>query len=59
MCGVPGGPIVSRVTIEGEVVGSNLTWDSFLQVDRPKARERELAKSDATRRAYKAEKWEY
>ena len=27
---VPGGPIVSRVIIKVEVVGSNLTRDSFL-----------------------------
>ena len=49
--GVPGGPIVSRVTIEVEGVGSKLTRDSFLQIDRPKARERELVKFDANRRA--------
>ena len=49
--GVPGGPTVSRVTIEVEVVGYNLTRDSFLQFDRPKAREREFAKFDPNRRA--------
>ena len=27
--GVPGGPIVSRVTIEVELVGSNLTGNSY------------------------------
>ena len=42
----PGGPKVCRVTTEVEVVGSNLTTDYFFQIDRPKARERELAKFD-------------
>ena len=31
--GIPDGPIVSRVTIEVEVVGSDLARDSFLQID--------------------------
>ena len=44
---VPDGPIVSHVNIDVEVVGSNFTWDSCLLIDRPKARERELAKIDA------------
>ena len=47
---IPFGPIVSRVTIEVDVVGSNLTRDAFLQIDRPNARERELAEFDAYRR---------
>lgn len=34
------------------------TKDCFLQVDRPKLRTPELAKFDANRLAYKAEKWE-
>ena len=51
--GVPGGPAVSRVTTEVEVVVSSLTRYSFFQTDRPKARERELAKFDANRRACK------
>ena len=55
--GVPGGPIVSCATIEVEVVGSNPTRGSCLQTDRPKARERELAKFDANRRAKEAESW--
>ena len=50
--GVPGGPIVSRITIEVEVVGSNPTA-SFSQMDKPKPRERELAKFDENRRAPK------
>ena len=41
--GVPVGPIVSRITIEVDVVGSNL-HKGLLRIDRPKARERELAK---------------
>ena len=49
--GVLGSSIVSRVTIEVEVVGSNLIRDPFFQIDRPKARDRELPKFDATRRA--------
>ena len=55
MCitGVAAGPIVSRVTAEVEVVGSSLTRKScsFLRIDRPKARQRDLAKVDANRRA--------
>ena len=51
--GVPGGPtrVISRVTMEVEVVGSNRTRDSLFQIDRPKARERELAKINENRRA--------
>ena len=49
--GARGGPIGSRVTVEVVVVGSNLTWDSWLPIDRPKARERELAKFNSNRRA--------
>ena len=44
---VPGRPILSRVNIEVEVESSNVTRDSFLQIDRPKAREREMAEFDA------------
>ena len=40
-----GGPLVSHVTIEVEVVGLNLARKSFLQIDRPKERERELENS--------------
>ena len=46
---VPGGPIVGRVTIEVEVIGSKLPRDSFFRIDRPKARERVLAKFDVNR----------
>lgn len=35
--GVPDGPIKSRVNFDVVVVGSNLTGDSFLQVDKPRA----------------------
>ena len=51
--GVTGGPIATRVTNYGgrDVVGSNIAKDSFLQVDRPKARERKLAEFDANRQA--------
>ena len=51
---VPGGSKVKRVlTVEVDVVGSSTARDSFilLIIDRPKARERELAKFDADRRA--------
>ena len=43
MAAVLGGSIVSCVTIEVNVIGSNIR-DSFLHVGRPKARERELVK---------------
>ena len=49
--GVPGSSLISRVTIE--VTGSSPVRNSFLQIDRPKVRERELAKIDAKRRAKK------
>ena len=54
--GVPRGPTVSRATIEVAVVGSKLARDSFLPVDRSKARERDLAKFGANRRALKRKK---
>ena len=46
--------IVRRVaTIEVEVVDSSPARDSFFRIGRPKLRERELAKFDAKRPAYK------
>ena len=56
--GVPGASTVSRATIEVNVVGPSPTRDSFLQIDRPKVRERELAEVGAKRRAQQPEQWE-
>ena len=42
------GPVVSHVTIEVKVAGSD-PRHYFLHIDRPKARERELAKFDEHR----------
>ena len=43
---VPGGSVVSRVAVEVEVVGSNPAREAvFVQVERPKKRARELAKT--------------
>ena len=50
IAGVSSGSILSRVTIEVDVVGSNPARDSLLQIDRPKMREREFATFDAERR---------
>ena len=52
VAGVPGGPIivVRRVTIEVDVVGSSPARNYFLQIVRPKVRERESAKFDTKRR---------
>ena len=53
--GVAGGSIVSCVTAEVDIVGSSPTRKSFLQIDRPKVRERELAEVGAKRRAQQLE----
>ena len=45
--------MLSRVFIEVEVIGSNLTRACFLKFDKPRARERELPKFDSNRRAEK------
>ena len=47
--GVPGGSVVFRVTGRIDVVGSSSARDSFLIsiIDRPKVRDRKLAKFDA------------
>ena len=39
IAGVPGGSVVSRVTVEADAVSSSPARDSSLQFDRPKARE--------------------
>ena len=47
---VHGGSMVSRVTIEVDVIVLSPTRDSFLQIDKPKVPERELTEFDANRR---------